>query len=92
MNAIALHAIAFINRIRAKVVTTTMMPDVEKLLYSKREAAYALGISIRSVDYMIADKKLLVRRLGGRVLIPASEVRKASRRDFKPRDRHKHGR
>jgi excisionase family DNA binding protein len=69
---------------RARVVTTTMMPDVVKLLYSRQEAAYALGISVRSVDYLIANKKLLVRRLGGRVLIPVSEVRRASRCDFKP--------
>jgi excisionase family DNA binding protein len=87
MNAIALHAIAFIQGTRARVVTTTMRPDVAKLLYSRQEAAYALGISTRSVDYMIANKKLLVRRIGGRVLIPVSEVRRASRRDFKLRDR-----
>jgi excisionase family DNA binding protein len=64
-----------------------MRPDVAKLLYSRHEAAYALGVSVRSVDYLIANKKLLVRRLGGRVLIPVSEVRRASRRDFKPLDR-----
>jgi hypothetical protein len=87
MNAIALHAIAFIQVTRAKVVTTTMTADGEKLLYSRQEAAYALGISVRSIDYMIANKLLLVRRLGGRVLIPAPEVRRASRRDFKLRDR-----
>jgi len=66
-----------------------MMADVQKLLYSRREAAYALGISTRSVDYMIAEKKLRVRRLGGRVLIPVSEVRKASMTDYKPLDRRR---
>jgi excisionase family DNA binding protein len=84
-----MNAIAFIQGTRAKVVTTTLMPDIAKLLYSRQEAAYALGISVRSVDYLIANKKLLVRRLGGRVLIPVSEVRRASRRDFKPLDRRR---
>jgi hypothetical protein len=71
------------------MVTITMRPDVAKLLYSRQETAYALGISVRSVDYMIADKKLLVRRFRGRVLIPVSEVRRVSRRDFKPLDRRR---
>ena len=69
------------------MVTPTMMPDVEKLLYSRKEAAYALGISMRSIDYMIAEKKLCVRRFRGRVLIPVTEVRKASRADYKPKER-----
>jgi excisionase family DNA binding protein len=47
---------------------------VKKLLYSKKETAWALGISVRAVDYLISTKQLETRRIGGRVLIPAREV------------------
>jgi excisionase family DNA binding protein len=49
--------------------------NVEKLLYSRNEAAYALGISSRSIDRMIAGQVLPTRRLGSRVVIPASAVK-----------------
>lgn len=48
---------------------------VEKLLYSRDEAAYALGISLRSIERMIAGHVLPTRRLGRRTLIPAAAVR-----------------
>jgi hypothetical protein len=47
---------------------------VKKLLYSKREAAWALGISVRAIDYLISTKQLETRRIGGRVLIPVGKV------------------
>ena len=50
--------------------------EVEKLLYSKADAAHALSISERSVSYLIANKKLAFRKLGKRTLIPASEIRR----------------
>jgi excisionase family DNA binding protein len=59
------------------------MPNVEKLLYSRKEAAFALGISLSTVDQMIREKKLRVRRVNGRVLVPVIEVRRASRVDYR---------
>ena len=47
---------------------------VEKLLYDKKSAASALSISSRSVDYYIAARILRTRRVGRRVMIPASEL------------------
>lgn len=44
--------------------------QTERLLYPRKDAAFALGISVRSLDYLIADKKLETRRLGKKVLIP----------------------
>lgn len=44
------------------------------LLYSRKEAARLLSISLRSVDYMIAGGKLRTRKIGSRILIPASAV------------------
>lgn len=55
------------------------MPVVEKLLYSKKDAAFALSISVRSIENMLADKRLTFRKMGTRVLIPASEVRRVAR-------------
>lgn len=49
---------------------------VEPLLYDRKTTAKLLSISIRSVDYMVQTRKLAHRRIGSRVLIPASQVRR----------------
>ena len=61
-------------------MTTTNAPAIERLLYPKKEAAYALGISVRSLDYMIANKRLRFAKLGKKVLIPAAELRRVALR------------
>lgn len=45
-----------------------------RMLYSRREAARQLSISIRSLDYLIAGKAFQTRRLGKKILIPHSEL------------------
>jgi len=62
-----------------------------KLLCSKKEAADALGISLRTVDNLIGRKELAVRRVGRRVLIPAVEVERFTRRDHQTRPAAKAG-
>lgn len=58
---------------------------VHKLLYTRLEAAFSLGCSVRSVDYYIASKRLATRRLGKRVMIPYSELVRFARADhFEP--------
>jgi hypothetical protein len=60
-------------------------PEVHRLLHPRKEAAWLLGISVRSLDYLIANKQLATRRNGGRVLIPHSELVRFSRADhFEP--------
>jgi excisionase family DNA binding protein len=54
---------------------------VEKLLYSRRDAAEALSLSVRSIDYLITTNRLASRRVGGKILIPASAVRRFARED-----------
>jgi Helix-turn-helix domain len=54
---------------------------VEKLLYSRRDTADALSLSIRSIDYLITTGRLPARRVGGKILIPASAVRRFARED-----------
>lgn len=53
--------------------------QVVKLLYGREEAAYALGISLRSVDTMIAEKLVRARRFGRRVLIPVSDIQRVAK-------------
>jgi hypothetical protein len=55
--------------------------SVEKLLYSRRDTAEALSLSIRSIDYLITTGRLPARRVGGKILIPVSAVRRFARED-----------
>ena len=56
----------------AKPKPSTLKP--EKLFYGITDAAYALSVSKRTIEYMIADQRLRTRRLGSRVLIPAEDL------------------
>jgi len=58
-----------------------MEQSIEKLLYSRRDTAEALCISIRSVDYLITTGRLSTRRIGGKILIPATVVRRFAKED-----------
>ena len=61
-----------------------LSPD-DKLLVGRVEAAGMLSISCRALDYLVANKQLLIRRIGTRVLIPVAELRKFSRPDHPER-------
>jgi excisionase family DNA binding protein len=53
------------------------LPDSEeRILVGRKEAARLLSISQRSLDYLVADKELAVRRIGSRVLITVAELRR----------------
>lgn len=56
-----------------------------KLLVGRHEAAHLLSISRRAVDYLVANKRLQVRRIGARVLIPVSELQRFARADHPER-------
>lgn len=51
-------------------------------LFAARDTAEALSLSIRSIDYLITTGRLPVRRVGGKILIPASAVRRFAREDL----------
>lgn len=53
----------------------------EALAMSKADAARMLGVSLRTVDRLIALKHLPVRRLGRRVLIPRNGLQNLLRGD-----------
>jgi len=61
------------------------IPAEEKLLVSRGEAAQLLSISQRGLDYLIANRKLPTRRIGGRVLVPVADLRKYARGDHPER-------
>lgn len=43
--------------------------EISKLLYSRKEAAQLLSLSLRSVDQLISSRKLQTRNIGKRVLV-----------------------
>jgi hypothetical protein len=49
---------------------------VEKFLYNHKEAALSLGVSIRSVDYIISRRDLDTRRVGKKVLVTRESLRR----------------
>jgi excisionase family DNA binding protein len=53
----------------------------EPIALSKHEAAHMLGVSVRTVDRLIALKRLPVRRVARRVLIPRSLLQNFLRGD-----------
>jgi excisionase family DNA binding protein len=50
------------------------MQETVKLAYRRKEAAKAIGVSARKIDYLISEGKLKARKLGGIVLISHSEL------------------
>lgn len=49
---------------------------VMKFNYTRDEAAYSLGISVRTLDYLIARGELNTTRIGKKVLVPAKELKR----------------
>ena len=50
------------------------MKRLEKILISKKETATALGLSIRTIDYLIKRGELIPKRVGARVLFRRDEL------------------
>ena len=61
--------------------TSTPAAAPPRLLYSRKEGAYQLSLSIRAVDYLIAERRLQIRKIGGRILIPHDELIRFARAD-----------
>jgi excisionase family DNA binding protein len=80
------------DRQRGTLVNSGLFPDRkqpekafvasdDKLLVGREEAAEMLSISCRALDYLVANKQLKTRRIGSRVLIPTSDLRRFARAD-----------
>jgi excisionase family DNA binding protein len=66
-----------------KPVSREVMPPEQRLLIDRRNAAQYLSISQRSLDYLLANGELHIRRIGARVLIPITELQRYARIDHK---------
>ena len=53
--------------------------ELVPLLLDKKSAAKLLGISVRMLEYLIAQGKVCVRRIGRRVLIPHQSLAQFAR-------------
>ena len=51
------------------------------ILYTRKDAAAAIGLSVRALDYFISQGKVKVRRLGKRVLVPRVELERLAAKD-----------
>ena len=56
---------------------------MDRILVSKKEAAVALGVSLRTVENHIARKELHSRRIGRRRLVPLTSLERLARRDVR---------
>jgi len=63
------------------ITAATVSPDTPKLLFSRKEAAFSLGLSLRSIAKLLKNGQLKARRCGSKVLIPHSELVKFSKFD-----------
>jgi excisionase family DNA binding protein len=60
----------------------TTSTSTTRLLYPGKEVAHQLGLSVRSVDYLISTGALASRKIGSRVLVPHADLVRFASRDF----------
>jgi hypothetical protein len=53
-----------------------LLIEVHKLLFDRKSAAWALSVSTRTIDYLIANGAFETRRIGRKVLITAASLKK----------------
>jgi excisionase family DNA binding protein len=56
---------------------------IQKFLYTRHEGCKSIGVSLRSLDYLISAGEIKIRRVGKKVLVPTSELAKFARADHK---------
>lgn len=55
--------------------------ETQPLLISKKGAAMMLGVSVRTVEHLIARKELQAIRIGKRRLLPMAALKRFAKRD-----------
>lgn len=55
----------------------------ERMLYSRKEAAYQLSVSVSTLEQLIAQGGIQVRRLGKKILIPRKELERLAENDVR---------
>ncbi len=54
---------------------------MEKILLSRAEAAATLGLSLRSIDYLLSARKLAAKKVGRRTLVTRASLEKFCKSD-----------
>ena len=80
--------VSLFSEVSPALPSSASSPSVPKLLYSRKESAYALGISVRSLDLLIAAGQMKFRRIGRKVLIPIEAVIRYASRDHAQLTQH----
>ena len=62
--------------IKTEGIRTFGVAGVEKMLFDRKSAAFALSISVRAVDYALARGEFDTRRIGRRTLITAGSLKR----------------
>lgn len=70
------HVIPWELRFMNEVFARSQNQGEERLLLSRPDAAYALHISTRKLDELVAEKLLKARRIGNRVLFTPAELQR----------------
>jgi excisionase family DNA binding protein len=52
----------------------TSSTNTKQILYSRKQAATALSLSVRSIDHLIKNGRIQHRRLGKRVLVHEDDL------------------
>jgi excisionase family DNA binding protein len=73
-----------------KIAEMNDLVDTARLLYDRKGAAAQLSVSVRTLDYLIADRRLSTRRVGKKVMIPRSELVRFARADHFSRVSREH--
>jgi len=55
--------------------------ESKRLLFSQKEAASILGVSLRTLQNLVFAKELPIRRIGRRVLVHRKDLETFARRD-----------
>lgn len=56
-------------------------PDTPKLMFTRKEASYSLGLSLRSISTLLKNGKLKYRKVGTKTLIPHESLVRFSKSD-----------
>jgi len=57
--------------------------NADRILYGRKEAAQQLSISVSTLEQLIAQGELQVRRLGKRIFIPRTELERLAGHDVR---------
>ena len=62
---------------------------MDRIFHGKRETAATLGISVRTLENLVATHEINPRRIGRRVLFEAREIERFTRRDHRTKQERK---